>query len=371
MPYFALHRNEPEVSIAGLLRRRMKNLAREVLPRTRIYLDTRYWIFLRDALLGRPVDPSHRELLTALTSGVEAGDLLCPLSETTYFELTRQREPELLLASARLMDRLSHGVVIQHTIDRIRTEVRDFLLHTVVDGAAPPAPIEHVWLKIGHVLGTPVITADGWNPAEQLVAQKAFLDVLWNLTLEEMLTDTPPPPDFRARETETAKEMTRDSRAHDVELRSFNKLYSAELAGFWEVHESAIREALRTLFTSTYPEAPPLSEEQMAEQVPPWKNALRNIIRLGKAGTSLPTAQIVSGLHAAIRWNRNRGFKATDTYDFHHAAAALPYCDVFLTERFLGTVLGRPPLEFAELFDTTIIDREQQAVGFLRGRHAL
>jgi hypothetical protein len=366
MPFFALHRSEPDISVAALLRRRMSDLAGEVLPRTRIYLDTRYWIFLRDALLGRPADSSHRELLAVLTAGVEAGELLCPLSETTYFELTRQRNPVSLLASSRLMDQLSHGVVIQHTKDRVRTEVRDFLLRTVVDGAVPPVPIRHVWLKIGHVIGTPVITADGWEPEEQLVAQKAFLDVLWNLTLEEMLTDTPPPPDFRAREVQTAREMTRDSKTHDVELRSFKKLYSAELAGFWDVHESAIRDACTMLFGSTFPEAPPPSEAEIAEQVPLWKNALRNIIRLGKAGTSLPTAQIVSGLHAAVRWNRNRGFKATDTYDFHHAAAALPYCDLFLTERFLGTVLERPPLAFAELFGTTIVHREQQAVVILK-----
>lgn len=367
MPFFALHRSEPEVSVAALLRRRMSELAAEVLLRRRIYLDTRYWVFLRDALLGRPAEPSHRELLDVLTAGVEAGDLLCPLSESAYFELTRQRDPLLLLASARLMDQLSHGVVIQHTIDRVRTEVGDFLFRTVVDGAVPPAPIQHVWLKVGHVVGTPVITADGWEPEEQLVAQKAFLDVLWNVTLVEMLTDTQPPPDFRAREIRTARAMTRDSETHDVQLRSFKKLHSAELGGFWDVHEAAIRDAWTTLFGRTFPEAPPPTDTQIAEQVPLWKNVLRNVIRLGKAGTSLPTAQVVSGLHATVRWNRNRGFKATDTYDFHHAAAALPYCDVFLTERFLCTVLERPPLAFAELFGTTTIHREREAVGFLKG----
>lgn len=140
MPLLALHRREPEVSVSALLRRRMRELAQEVLSRTRIYLDIRYWIFLRDALLGVPARPVHSELLDVLTTGVEAGRLLCPLSETTFFELTRQGDRELLLASVRLMDLLSRGVVVQHTIDRVRTEVRHFLLRTVATQAVPPAP---------------------------------------------------------------------------------------------------------------------------------------------------------------------------------------------------------------------------------------
>lgn len=197
------------------------------------------------------------------------------------------------------------------------------------------------------------------------MSQKCFFDVLWNVTLEEMLTDTPVPPDFRPRESATAQEMTRESRRHDVNLRSFKKLYSSELAGFWDVYEPTVRDALLSLFQAASPKAPPPSDASLADQVRLYKNALRNVIRLGKAGTSLPTAQIVSGLHAVVRWNRNRGFKATDTYDFHHAAAALPYCDVFLTERFLSTVLVERPLAFAELFGTRIASREEEALKLL------
>ncbi len=371
MPLLALHRREPDVSVAALLRRRMNELAQELLSKTRVYLDIRYWIFLRDAFCGAPANPVHSELLSELTSGVEAGSLLCPLTETIFFELTRQKDAGLLLASARLMDRLSKGVVIQHTIDRVRTEVRHFLFRTVSDAAVPPAPIDHVWLKSGHVIGTPVVTSHGWEETEELVAQKAFFDVLWNVTLEEMLTDTAAPPDFRPREIRTAQEMTRDSMHHDVNLRSFEKLYNAELAGFWDVYEPTVRDALLVLYESANPKAPLPSDGSIEEQVHLYKNALRNIIRFGKAGTSLPTAQIVSGLHAVVRWYRNRGFKPTDTYDFHHAAAALPYCDLFLTERFLATVLAKPPLKFAELFGTSVVSREEEALSLLRKWHAL
>lgn len=35
----------------------------------------------------------------------------------------------------------------------------------------------------------------------------------------------------------------------------------------------------------------------------------------------------------------------------YHAAAALPYCNMFLTEAFMGTILKNPPLSFGTPFD--------------------
>ena len=38
-------------------------IGREVLPKTRVYLDIKYWIYLRDAARGQPVDDcnAHRD----------------------------------------------------------------------------------------------------------------------------------------------------------------------------------------------------------------------------------------------------------------------------------------------------------------------
>ena len=71
-------------------------------------------------------------------------------------------------------------------------------------------------------------------------------------------------------------------------------------------------------------------------------------------------------IHAAIRWQRGRPFKASDFYDMYHAAAALPYCDMFLTEAFMGTILKNPPLSFGTLFDTDIVWDEADALQLLR-----
>lgn len=137
LPLIEQHRSEPEVSLAGLLGRRKVALAASVLKRRRVYLDTRYWIFLRDAVAGRAQRREHTELLEILRSGVAAGRFICPLNDSTFFELTRQRDTGLLLAAARLMDELSLGVTIQNGLERVRTEVRDFLVQITTNARLP------------------------------------------------------------------------------------------------------------------------------------------------------------------------------------------------------------------------------------------
>lgn len=229
--------------------------------------------------------------------------------------------------------------------------------------AFPDPPEAHVWLKIGHVLGTPVVTSTGWSDSEELAAQKALLDVLWNVTLEELLTDTEPPAGERSEDETWAARLTDESAVHQDEMRSFEAVYEAELAGFWDANEDAVADGVDAMFRSAgidFPESGPEKDEQTRL----YKNVLRNIIKLDRAQGALPTAQVVAGLYAVVRWNRRR-FRATDDFDFHHAAAALPYCDVFLTEKFLSTVLRRPPLSFDERFDTVVEHEEQAALDLL------
>ena len=94
--------------------------------------------------------------------------------------------------------------------------------------------------------------------------------------------------------------------------------------------------------------------------------AVYNIIRLGKAGTGLPLIQIEAGMHAAIRWLERRPFQANDFYDIYHATSALPYCDVFLTEAFAGTILKNRPLAFGKVFGTDVVWTEGDALQLLR-----
>ncbi len=74
----ARHQREPEVSASAHLRRLIVDIGESISTRRKIYLDSRYWIFLPQAALGQPRDPRHSELLGLLRIAVQSGVALCP-----------------------------------------------------------------------------------------------------------------------------------------------------------------------------------------------------------------------------------------------------------------------------------------------------
>lgn len=144
--------------------------------------------------MGRPRQPVHAALLKLLGEQVQSGVVICPLGEGTLVEVLRQSDPVTRLATARLIDELSLGVTIQNAQDRLKTEVVHFLVAATKPGTAMAPPLESVWLKAAYALGVLHPVVQNVDDAEQLALSKAFVDLMWSLTLEELLNDTPLPP---------------------------------------------------------------------------------------------------------------------------------------------------------------------------------
>jgi hypothetical protein len=80
---------------------------------------------------------------------------------------------------------------------------------------------------------------------------------------------------------------------------------------------------------------------------------------------ALPTLEIGSLCHAAVRWDQKRQLNGNDLFDFHHAQAALPYCDVFLTEKPLHMLLSQKNVVLDRKFKCRIISSLEDAAAFL------
>jgi len=356
------HRKEPHVTWNAHRRTRVAELWRMVEPRKRIYLDTRYWVFLRDAAMGRAKRPVHGDLLAVLQRLVASGTAICPLSDSAMFELHKQADPATRIATARIMDALSLGATIQNGMERMRTELVRFFYSVIVEHRIPGPPIEHVWLKAGHYLGSATPVFENVDAAENLAISKAFFDLLWAVSVEEMLTDSDWVEDDTAFRW-AAKRMSEMSRQHAGEVTSFEQLYLAECAGIVDACAQVIDDAFIEMAATQGDSSSPQLDSTLSRQ---HRNAVYNLIRLGKAGTGLPQIQIEAGIHAAIRWLKHRAFQANDFYDIYHATAALPYCDIFFTEAFVGTILTNPPLASGTVFGTEIIWAEDDALRLLR-----
>jgi hypothetical protein len=179
---FAKHKAEPNVSVDEYVRARRIELGRSLDHRRPVYLDLRYWIILRDALLNRTADPTAKTLLDLLRRQVRAGRIFCPISGAVFLELLKQKDLSTRSATAQLIDDLSLGVTLAPEPERIGTELAHFLYSQRDQQALYPLQWL-VWSKLSDVLDVVHPTDTGFQPQTELMIQKAFFDHMWGMSL--------------------------------------------------------------------------------------------------------------------------------------------------------------------------------------------
>jgi hypothetical protein len=354
------HRARPEITFDQHLASLEEDVAQEALGRARVYLDLRYWIFLRDADLGKPQKPVHAKLLEEMLRGVCEGRFVCPITEAVFFEVDRQGNTERRMQTVRMIDRLCRGIVIKNSCERAVCEIHDFFDAAIVGKELPMFPCRRVWVRPYSFLGTPQIS--GWGAAEDLAINKAFLSYAWTRSLEDLLTDTPVPDDesddaLRAN----AVRITESSAKHAPEMRSFEQVFVDEVAGLIDAHRAEICHVFRPYAAEMLRAAgadghDPSTVEQHGLDL------AYSAAAGPKPQRALPLIRTLAGLHAFIRWQRRRAFTFNDIFDLRHAAAAIPYCDVFLAEKFMKTACTSSLLDFGAAYSTLIICDEDEAL---------
>ena len=96
-------------------------------------------------------------------------------------------------------------------------------------------------------------------------------------------------------------------------------------------------------------------------------NAICNFFRLKKVGNAMPTMQISAALYASVRWDKKQKFQNHDFYDFRHAAAALPYCDYFFTEKRLAHLVTQNQFSYDKKYKCQVQSKVNCAVSLLKG----
>lgn len=354
------HRARPEITFDQHLASLEEDVALEALGKARVYLDLRYWIFLRDADLGKPQKPVHVKLLEEMLRGVSEGRLVCPITEAVFFEVDRQGNTERRMQTVRMIDRLCRGIVIKNSRERAVCEIHDFFDAAFVRKELPTVPCRRVWVRPYSFLGTPQVR--GWGPAEDLAINKAFLSYAWTLSLEYLLTDTPVPDDDSDNELRAnAVRITESSAKHASEMRSYKQVFVDEVAGLIDAHRAEIGHAFR-LYTAAMLRADRANSHDSSTAEQHGLNLAYSAAAVPNPQYALPLIRILAGLHAFIRWHRQRAFTFNDIFDLRHAAAAIPYCDVFLTENFVKTACTNNLLDFGTAYNTWIICDEDEAL---------
>ena len=337
------------MSIEQYSRARQIELGQSLANRKRIYLDARFWIILRDAALGSRNDPAAQKLLDYLRRGVASGCLVCPISATMFLELMKQRYTESRrIGTARLIDELSLGVTMAAPKVVMGTEVYTFMLRAK-GGVDLYSMQELIWTKVAYVLGDTYPSLPHLSPAQELEMQKAFFDHMWNCSLSDMVKvmgDISPPGDGFL---ELSQKINEKNIQHKVELRSFAQTYDIELRGGIELAGEMAADVLHDLAEKNAERELRPTQEERAGVVNQCCNLLYHALKKPEVKSILRGLHVEASIHAAMRWDKGRKFRPNDQYDFQHAVAALCYCDAFLTEGSLHSLVTRSDVDLEPL----------------------
>ena len=351
------HRQRPEISLEKYFRGKAIETADRVLERKAIYLDTKYWVTLRDARMGRARTTLDEELLAILTSLVETGKAICPINANILSELLKQEDELTRLATARLIEELAHGIALQAEDERIGTE----LAHCVqlsLRGSDALEPLKRlVWTSVSYTLGFVFPTVESLPPEEMLAWQKAFTDHLWNSPFSDQISMLGKAPRHLTDSWKLiAEKLNRETEKRGGSPRSFEEIHLHEFVGYLEGYLPTLARIISDLAAKNGGVATSQAAEE-ASQVDAriLLRILSEAFRKNKLGTQLPSVVIKSALYAAIRWNR-REYKGNDLHDFGHASAALYYCDYFATDKGLAHLITNE-LKYDQKYDVTVVSK--------------
>jgi hypothetical protein len=358
------HSAEPHVSINEHIRRLCQGLGISLSRRRAIYLDTRYWIFLRDAALGCPQKPAHAILLTELQSRVVAGDLFCPLSDATFCELLKQTRPDSRQVTSEIVDQLSLGVALCGEHQRMSTELY-YLLNRNSAGSNL-APIAHmVWVRLPYVLGFTYPSQRQLPSHVDLVLQKAFTDYLWSMSMVDIvrvLDGSTPPGDYNS----SAQRLNASNAQHADEVRDFRTTYIDEIAGGLELFAEFAAEIIEKQMTASGETVLDSSQTARRQRVREAHAALISVAQAGRGSDAFPTLHAHAKCHTAIRRDKRRRLRGNDLIDFHHALGAVVYCDAFFTDNPMRVFLTTSPVALDVEFACNVISDESAALSCVR-----
>lgn len=349
-------------------RRRIIELGAWVMARDRVYLDKCFWIYLGNARMLASNPPGASDLLEALAAGVSAGKLVCPISDALFLELMKQSDPNTRSATAELIDELSCGIALSPEPTRVATEVAHFF-HA--NSGHSVYPLEHlVWTKVPYILGVQHSVATALSEDDQLVIQKAFFDHLWEVSLSTMVGTIGSAWPLASPFADIANRLNRDNTAHAPLMKSFAQVYRDEINGVLELAAPIAADVLHDMALKALGPAIQPSADERGMTSRQCLGLLRAAVRKPAGRRALRTLHVGALLHAALRWNRTQKLDANDMFDFHHAGAALGYCDVLLTDGPMHTLLMQRHLAIERDFPCRVMSSVEEAAEWARHRIA-
>lgn len=336
------HAESTSESFEAYRRRRYDELNAWVGERKAVYLDMKYWIWLRDPVVS-PFPAETDALRTALRHGVSTGRLFCPVSYPAFTELMRINPRSLRSCQAEIMDELSAGVAIRNGFDMAEIEFCEFFGRNLPALRDIPYRVETVWSPVGHMVVEKYPYHDDLPADFMERGRKVMLDVMWEKRMTDYaaLEGMPEPP------RDTAARANAERQSYPRGRQSFSELFAAELDGALDVMFPHIEETLISVAAIFGISASAEERARAGAERHVWINLFREAVTRGLDTKAIPSLRVRAALHAAIRMDDRRPLRQNDLEDIAHSSVAVSYSAAFLTERSFAELLNRSPVQSA------------------------
>lgn len=358
LSYHLLH---PELSADAYIQAEHIKLGASVLRKKRIYLDQKYWIQCRRAACASPEKVVYKKLYELLKRGVKSEQLVCPVSHLVLQETLKQNDPGTLNWTARVIQELSEGIAIQPFPVLLQLELKHFFVTTGEKKVAAYLVEQRVWTYVANVFGCLLPVSEMFDPATLQAVQKAWFDLMASIefpVLAEALAHMPD--DLLHTAEEFYKRQNTLCKLHRGDFTAFKQVFLIELAGFLDACKKELYETGEYLKNTRQP-VRNIAKQDMENGAQLLSNLIYHAFEHNKIKKQLAGLRIISGIHAAIR-HRGQKYKRGDQHDHFHARVALPYSDLFLTEKNLCHLLTTKPLEYDKLYGCRVVWKPEEAV---------
>jgi hypothetical protein len=245
---------------------------------------------------------------------------------------------ERRLATAKLMDDLSLGYSFCSPENVYGLEITRFFIENSPTMNRFTYAVQPTWTRIGTLFGEAYPPRGYLGPDDELALDKALLDLMWGLTLSEMAEKMN---EHRSRD-HVADQVNEERKRFPRDGRSFHQLYCDELHGLLDYNKHIIDTSLQDVAKLVL-DPKEVTGSVFCDQFPAHVpvNLIRHATTMKKGQSGIPMQRTEAALHAFLRLDEQRPYKPNDSNDIRHTAAALAYCDLYLTERSFTEITSR------------------------------
>jgi hypothetical protein len=316
-------------------------LSESVIGKTRIYLDTMYWIRLRDQALSN--DLKEQELLNLTFKLVDEKNCIFPISQITFLEICKQTDLRTRSKTFEIINRLSGGFSTITIDELIYLQIRHFFESK--RGNSVHDLTELIWTKINLV-------QFGHNLPVQF----------YNFLLEEPFSDLHNKFGNELKSFvwhQDINQLNAECLEHENVHKNKRDLFLAEIAGLLDIHRPNIEQVMFDIY-----------EKEMGVQITEDEKKISNLTGIihesykqNKITNELPHFTITAELFSAVRRNKGQKFDRNHTLDFFHASCALPFFHYFFTENQLFALIGQKKLN--ERFNCKVESNKEKVLELL------